>query len=226
MPLARKYQVSRSLFYHVYNRGNGRQEIFHQEADYRRFMEILVRYSRENAFAVYHWVLMPNHFHLLLKLENPDDLLRLAAGFSRAYVHYHHRRYDSVGHLFQGRFKSQAIEKESYLLACARYIERNPVRAGLAPNAESYAYSSAGYYVLGSKDNLTTTDECFFPPDGDINAQRLSYREYLREARDESSEMFHAFGKALGSAKFQAHLCKKRGIFVPRFGRPLGGKAR
>jgi putative transposase len=93
-------------------------------------------------------------FHLLLQLPRPQQLSRLMAGLLRAYVHYYHGRYDFVGHLFQGRFKSPAIEADSYLLSCGRYIERNPVEAGLVTEPWLYRWSICRAYALGEEDAL------------------------------------------------------------------------
>jgi len=125
---ARTHQLSQSLLYHVYNRANGRSEIFHDSEDYQKFLSLLSGYSKEHDFSAYHWVFMPNHYYLLLELDNPERLSSIMAGLARAYVYYYHHKYQSSGHLWQGRFKSQPIEKEHYLLSCGRYIERNPVK--------------------------------------------------------------------------------------------------
>lgn len=159
--LARRHQLTDSLLYHIFNRGNGRRETFHNPEDYRRFMKIISNYAEDNGFRVYHWVIMPNHYHLLLELDEPEKLSSIMAGLSRSYVHYHHKTYHSAGHLWQDRFKSQAIDKEMYLLSCGRYIERNPVKANIVSQAEEYRYSSAAYYVLGREDGLTAEDPFF-----------------------------------------------------------------
>ena len=78
--------------------------------------------------------LVSNHFHLLVQCDDPAELSPCMAGLLRAYVHYHHRRYGFVGHLWQGRFKSPAVAVEEYFLSCARYIERNPVEANQCAN--------------------------------------------------------------------------------------------
>jgi REP element-mobilizing transposase RayT len=125
---ARTHQLKQSLIYHVINRGNFRDVVFHDENDFVKFKEILSNYSQETGLKIYHWVLMSNHYHLCLELDNPEKLSSIMAGIARSYVHYHHKKYNVSGYLWQGRFKAQPIQKEQYLLACGRYIERNPVR--------------------------------------------------------------------------------------------------
>ena len=97
-------------------------------------------------------------YHFVIELQEPEQISKVMAGLGRAYTHYFHKRYETVGYLWQGRFKMQAIQKEKYLLACGRYIERNPVRAKMVKFAEEYSFSSAQYYCLAKKDGLTTED--------------------------------------------------------------------
>jgi len=170
--LARTHQLNKSLLYHIFNRSNSRVEIFHDIEDYQYFIGLLVDYSENHKFSIYHWVLMPNHYHLLLEIDEPERISSVMAGLARSYVYYHHKKHQSSGHLWQGRFKSQAIQKEFYLLSCGRYIERNPVKASMVDIAERYPYSSAAYYVFGNDDGLTVED-----PNPLTLASILKYRE-------------------------------------------------
>src|SRR5262249_33358114 len=99
---------------------------------------------------------MNNHFHLLVQLDNPRRLSSLMAGLLLAYVPYFNRKYGVVGHLWQGRFKSPIVERQGYWLSCGRYIERNPVAAGLVSQPWLYPFSSCRAYVLGEADPLVT----------------------------------------------------------------------
>lgn len=218
---ARTHQLSLSLAYHVMNRGNEKSVIFHEEKDYLYFIKILQNYTRDDLVSIYHWVLMPNHYHLLLEINMPEKLSKVMAGIARSYVHYHHKKYDSAGHLWQGRFKSQPVEKERYFLSCGRYIERNPVKAGLVRDAEDYPYSSARYYVSHFPDGLTTSDPLFDTFGGDIKEQAEGYRTFLRAFDAEEEERFERFEILLGSAEFRGKLIKTQGHFFPRRrGRP------
>ena len=108
---ARKHQLQKSLIYHVINRGNARSNIFRDEEDFSYFRRLLKEYKEEYGFLLYHWVLMNNHFHLVVEIEEPEKLSVAMAGMLRSYVYYHHKRYNSAGHLWQGRFKSQGISR-------------------------------------------------------------------------------------------------------------------
>jgi len=120
---ARKHQLGLSLVYHIYNRSNGRIPIFKKREDFIYFMELLKRYSSRFDLKIYHWVIMSNHYHLLLALEQPKQISRVMAGLSKAYSCYQHKIYFAAGFLWQGRFKLQPVQQDSYLAACGRYIE-------------------------------------------------------------------------------------------------------
>ncbi|ODS31825.1 MAG: hypothetical protein SCARUB_03037 [Candidatus Scalindua rubra] len=184
-------------------------------------MVILSAYAKRNELRIYHWVLMPNHYHLLLELDEPRKLSSIMAGIGRSYVHYHHKTYQSAGHLWQDRFKSQPVDKEMYLLACGRYIERNPVKAKIVRYAEDYAYSSAAYYVSGKDDALTQGNLLFDSFESQSSQRREEYKEFLRDFDQEEEELFVDLEYPQGSKEFVNRLIKKKGLFLPRRrGRP------
>jgi len=131
---ARKHQLQGALIYHIMNRGNRRDDIFHRQKDYNYFIGLLANYSDRFEVLIYHWVIMPNHYHILIEIKESEKLSKMMAGIARSYVYYYQKNYNLGGHIWQGRFKSQPIEKEKYLLSCGRYIERNPIKAKIVKN--------------------------------------------------------------------------------------------
>jgi putative transposase len=129
--LPRRWQWTEAACYHVMDRGHNRETVFAADADRAHFLKPVARYRDRFALRLYHDCRMGNHFHLLLPLPDPRRLSGMMAGMLRSYTHYCHRRYGFVGRLWQGRFKSPAVETETYLFSCGRSIERNPVEAGL-----------------------------------------------------------------------------------------------
>src|SRR5438874_1334517 len=105
---ARRGLWTEAACYHVLTRGHARETVFHDDADRVHFLNLLARYRDRYSWQVYHYCLMDNHFHLLLRLPQPRDLSRSLAGLLVAYWHHYRRRYGLVGHLFAGRFKSPA----------------------------------------------------------------------------------------------------------------------
>jgi REP element-mobilizing transposase RayT len=129
------------------NRGHNREAVFADADDCRYFLDLLERYKKRFPLRIFHYCLLTNHFHLLVQMPTAQALSACLAGLLRSYVHYFNRRHGFVGHLWQGRFKSPAVEVEAYFLSCARYIERNPVAAGLVTLPWKYEWSSCRAYA-------------------------------------------------------------------------------
>ena len=127
--------------YHLTARGNERQTIFRDDADRQRFLVLLAREVKEKKWRVHAYCLMSNHYHLLIEIPEPN----LARGMRRLnsmYSQHFNRRHDRIGHLFQGRYHSVLVQKESYLLEVSRYVVLNPVRAGMVTRAHQWPWSS------------------------------------------------------------------------------------
>ena len=132
-------------YYHVINRGNNRAAIFHDAFDFKAFLRIVEETRNEVAFRMPYYVLMSNHYHLLLMMP-PDrgrDLKDVMKTVNQAYSLYYRRKYRFIGRIWQGRFKSFIITSDTYFHACGRYIEANPVRAGIVTDPSEYPWSSA-----------------------------------------------------------------------------------
>jgi len=129
--------------YHVLNRGNGRQTVFHKDGDFAAFLKLLRQASEQVDMRLLGYCLMPNHFHLALWPAHDGDLSRYIGWLLTAHVRRYHQHYHSSGHVWQGRFRDFAIQDDDHLLTVLRYIERNPVRAGLVERAQDWPWSSA-----------------------------------------------------------------------------------
>jgi len=119
------------ICYHVINRGNQRARLFHDSADYFRFLQIVVATNKRIAMRVGAYCVMPNHFHLVLWPYGDGDLGRWMHYLLSVHVRKHHKRYGTDGRLWQGRFKAFPIQQDSHLIAVVKYVEDNPVRAGM-----------------------------------------------------------------------------------------------
>lgn len=158
---ARKHQLQQSLVYHAFSRSNGRKVIFQESKDFGHFKTLLCEYGNRFDARIYHWAIMPNHYHLVFEFKYPELISKFMAGLHRAYSHYYHKQYNAVGFLWQGRFKLQPIQKDLYLKNCGRYVERNPVRAGIVKEVCAYEHSSARFYCLGCEDGITQVSPDF-----------------------------------------------------------------
>lgn len=130
------------ICYHVINRGNGKAEVFHKPEDYQRFTEMIRESCERLPMRVVGWCLMPNHFHLMLWPFEDGDLSRWMQWLMTSHVRRYHQHYQSSGHIWQGRFKAFPIQGDMHYLTVLRYVERNPVRAGLVGRAEEWRWSS------------------------------------------------------------------------------------
>jgi len=148
MPRTARASVG-GVCYHVLNRGNGRMRVFHDADDHAAFVDLLGRACERLPMRVLSYVLIPNHFHLVLWPHGDGDLGRWMQWLLTSHVRRHHRRRRTSGHVWQGRFKAFPIQEDGHLVTVLRYVERNPVRAGLVKRAEDWKWSSAA--VRGSK---------------------------------------------------------------------------
>src|SRR5262249_39743315 len=148
--------------HHVIQRGNNRQAIFVDVADYKRYLQLLQEACATYPAALHAYVLMPNHVHLLLTPEKAGELSRLMQALGRRYVRWFNDRHRRTGTLWEGRFRSTVVESERYLLACMRYIELNPIRASLASDPVEYRWSSYAHHVGQVVDPLITDHPLFW----------------------------------------------------------------
>jgi putative transposase len=174
--------------YHVTCRGNERKEIFKDDRDRETFLEILTRSSRSYNIKIFSYVLMENHFHLLIgtPLGNLGEFMR---HFNITYTGYYNRRHNRAGHLYQGRYKSILVDKESYLSVISRYIHLNPVRIKAIERKTdeekiqhllSYKWSSLPAYIKkGEREQFIDCAMALEEYGGDNDKGRLAYKKRI-----------------------------------------------
>ena len=145
--------IQEGLIYHVINRGNGRQDVFHKEADFEAFLKALGDLKKRKPFELYGYCLLNNHFHLLMR-PLADPISRIMQSLLVSHTQRYHKRYRAGGHVWQGRFKSPVIQNDEHLLTVLRYIEANPLRAKMVARAENYRWSSYHAHGRGDADEL------------------------------------------------------------------------
>jgi REP element-mobilizing transposase RayT len=129
-------------------RGINRQDIFYDDEDFQRFLETLGQMKLEQQFEIYGYCLMSNHIHLLIR-EKKDHISRIMSRIGTSYAWWYNRKYNRSGHVFQGRYGSECVEDDKYLLTVIRYIHNNPVKAGMVSDPEHYKWSSIHAYYGG-----------------------------------------------------------------------------
>jgi putative transposase len=165
---------------HVIQRGNNRQACFFADQDYHRYLDWLKDYADKAGCEIHAYALMTNHIHLLLSAATAAGVGTLMKALGQRYAQYVNRTYRRSGSLFEGRFRSCLIQEESYLLACQRYIELNPVRAGMVANPEDYRWSSYRTNARGEADPLIQPHELYLSLGSDAAARQTAYRELFQ----------------------------------------------
>ncbi|HPX56676.1 MAG TPA: transposase [Syntrophales bacterium] len=182
--------------HHVTQRGNRRQQTFFNDEDYAVYLELLSEWTRKHNVAVWAYCLMPNHVHLIAVPETQDGLARAIGEAHRRYTRRINFREGWRGHLWQERFASFPMD-EKHLLAAVRYVEMNPVAAGLVDDPEKYRWSSARAHVEGKEDRLVEI--------APLIELVGNWRDYLRlsdESEIQSLHLHEKTGRPLGGATF------------------------
>ena len=184
--------------HHVTQRGNFQQDVFRTEEDRAQYLEWLALYSPGFGTSFWAWCLMTNHVHFIAVPEREDSLARTFHHAHQRYAQYFNKRLRRQGHLWQGRFHSCGLE-EAHAYLAVRYVECNPVRAGMVAAPEEYPWSSARAHVLGSADPLVTGATPF-------EQSIPNWKAYLEEAETPGwRAALHAAtltGRPLGGQRF------------------------
>ena len=211
---------------HIVQRGNDRQACFADDADYLRYRQELGEAALKHDCAVHAYVLMTNHVHLLVTPHATGATSRMMQALGRRYVGSFNARYQRTGTLWEGRFKSALVDSERYALACYRYIELNPVRAGMVATAGDYPWSSHGHNAHGLCDPRVTPHPAWLALGADEAARRTTYRELFADAQadGDAADLRAATHqqKCWGSERFrlQIEALAQREVLVRSRGRP------
>jgi putative transposase len=212
---------------HLIQRGNNRGACFFSDDDYRVYLYYLGLLSAQFSCAVHAYVLMPNHVHLLLSPQEAEAPSLLMKHLGQRYVQYINRTHQRSGTLWEGRFRSSPVQTELYMLRCYRYIEMNPVRAGMVSHPTDYRWSSFGANAQGKTNALIAPHATYLSLDADAAKRRTSYMDLFRAelAAPELAEIRAAVntGYALGSEQFQKEVGRMTGRRAGRGkkGRPV-----
>ena len=217
--------------HHVIQRGNDRQAIVRDDQDRQRLLELWHEHARRCKVAIHAYVLMDNHFHLLVTPETQDGLPQMMQAVGRAYVRYFNLRHQRSGTLWEGRYRSNLIESERYLLACMVYIDLNPVRAGMVEQPQDYRWSSHRHCIGLASDKLVTHHALFWALGNTPFAREAAYAELVQAGlssaqRDELTRSALS-GWALGSEAFVSELQQGtvRRLLPGKAGRPFKSTA-
>jgi putative transposase len=216
---------------HVVQRGNNRAACFFADDDYAFYLEVLADACRRYRVQVHAYVLMTNHVHLLVSPQTVDGVSRVMQSIGRRYVQYVNKRYRRCGTLWESRHKASLVDAERYLLACYRYIELNPVTAGMVPHPGDYRWSSYGANAWGKRDELVSPHALYLALGADAAMRRACYRELFAThlSRDVVHQIQTAldFSMPLGNDRFRQQIERElgRSIGQAKRGRPCAQPA-
>jgi putative transposase len=165
---------------HIIQRGNNRQACFFADEDYLSYLEWLQEYAQSSGCFIHCYVLMTNHVHLLLTPSHPSSAGDLMKRLGQRYVQYVNRSYKRSGTLWEGRYRSSIVQQEEYLFTCQRYIEMNPVRAGIVKHPGEYRWSSYRINGKGEKSDILTPHELYRSLGNTDEKRQMAYRELFR----------------------------------------------
>ena len=205
---------------HVIQRGNNRSVVFRSNADYRFFRNCLREACAQHECVVHVYVLMPNHVHMLMTPATGSAIGKVMQSVGRRYVRRFNDAHGRTGTLWEGRYKATPVGTERHLWACQRYIELNPVRAGLVDAPAAYRWSSHRANAFGTPNALVTPHESYQALGSEPRARQAAYRTFFDE--DLSDSTLAAIrdstngGWALGSQEFHDEI----GALLTRRSRP------
>ncbi len=153
--MARSAFMYDGCYAHVISRSIRKQRIFNDEEDFRVFLDLLVQSKKEARYHIFHYCLMNTHFHLALQIPDLTSFSKAIQHLKSYYTYKYHAKYRLSGPIWRERFRSLIIENVPYMYACGRYIEHNPVEAGLVERALDWPFSSCQYYETGKADGIT-----------------------------------------------------------------------
>ena len=201
-----------SHLHHVIQRGNNRQSIFVDRGDYEAMLALLAEHAQRHAVAVHAYVLMDNHFHLVVTPASADGLPQMMQAVGRRYVQYFNRRHGRTGTLWEGRYRSTVLQPERYLLPCMVYLDLNPVRAGTVVQPVDYPWSSHAHWRGLRVDRLLTPHALYWALGNTPFAREAAYGAAVQAgiSSQEQSVLTQSAlsGWALGDAEFVAELQK------------------
>jgi len=191
---------------HIIQRGNNRSACFFGDVDRRFYLKCLAETARRRGCAIHAYALMTNHVHLLVTPQAPGAASAMLQDLGRRYVRVINEIQGRTGTLWEGRFKSNLIDSETYLLTCHRYIELNPVRAGIVIDPADYRWSSHTCYSSGRPDPLISEHQVYLKLGPNPESRRKAFRSLFGDPVDENDlkRLRTAINKgwAVGSEQF------------------------
>jgi putative transposase len=204
-------RIARGLFggfvYHILNRGNGGQKVFHKDKDYEAFVSLIRDAKERFPLKIFAYCLMPTHFHMVVMHPQADYLSKWMQWLMTSHVRRYHQHYGTTGYIWQGRFKSFIVQADNYLLTVLRYVEGNPVRAQLVSSAKDWLWSSHRERIGQKPALLVSEPPIALPEQWDKFVDQPFTEKDLAELRKSISRQ-----APYGARLWQVKICKELGL--------------
>ncbi|MEW6407566.1 MAG: transposase [Patescibacteria group bacterium] len=193
----RKNIISPNTIYHIVCRGNAEKRIFRRSRDYQMLLKIIEKTKKNYPFYFFTYNFLPNHYHLEIETKT-IPISKIMHQINNAYVKYFRRNYKGSGHIFQGRFFSNVVNKDSYLREVTRYIDLNAVRAGLARDPKKYKWSSFAIYCQKDYQGKLIDRERFLKYiSNDVETARKVYVDFVAKGLKSKNKSVNSLGKKM-----------------------------
>ena len=201
--------------YHIICRGNNRSTVFRDDSDRQCYLHLLAGYFGEYRVTLYHYCLMSNHVHLVVRARHGQDVGRAMHDLNLTYAQHLQRAYDHVGHVWQGPFRNVPITADAHLLQCGAYVELNPVRAGIVQAPQAYPWSSYRAYAEGLRDPFVIPDPAYLGLAETPARRQHSYRDFvMRQLALPQAAVSHLLPSCRGRPQKKHQVQKTPGSFL------------
>lgn len=195
------------FLHHVISRGNDRQVLFKSRIDCLKYLDYIEEARQLYPVKIYNFVLMDNHVHLLIEPTEDGSLSKFMERVSKSYAKYFNRKYDHVGHVFQGRFKSFLVQSERYFFACSRYIDLNPVKAKMCKDPKTYVWCGHNFLGYGGKVPIKLDLHELYKDLGlSPSERRIAYRALVFSMVEDNLNLLDRRAGVLGDREFKGKL--------------------
>ena len=203
MPRAQRLNQA-GVMHHVISRGNANQVLFRDEDDYFKYLSLLGEGIRQHPLFLYNYVLLPSYLHLLVETKQDGALSKTMEMVTREYAKYFNIKYNSMGHVFLGRFKSFVVQAGEYYFGCSKYIDLNPVREGLVKEPKDYRWSGYRQLALGERGEIILDEhELYRALGAGLKERQLVYRTLVQQNFGAKLHLDDRKSGILGSREFK-----------------------
>ncbi len=165
----------KGAIYHITTRCNNKESLIKNDLDFRKYRIILKKCKKKFGFLLHDYIIMNSHTHLIIRLQSILDISRIMQAINRQYARWYNEHYKRKGHFWEDRFYGELIKDDLQLLAVMRYIDLNPVRAGLCQKPTDWKYSGARFYINGTKDDLMDAPDVYNNLGKDMESRQKAY---------------------------------------------------